>query len=439
MRARVKRQGVDPAEEARQTRREAEKARRAEAEAREHTFKKLSEAYLAASARGFRAGKQKLPKAESTIKKERQNLNKHVAPAIGQRPISQIKRKEIVTLLEDIAARSGEDAANGCLEAIRRCFAYARHKELIENNPAIEISRYARPSRDVIASDAEIKKLWLALEDAKQPKLSKTPNANPGRPRKTTHGRKDSFASATTLQLALLTLQRRGELVAIHKDHIDWGKRLWIIPALNKKERRRGLVPLSPLAVTLLKQAFAHSESEWAFAGRDPQQHLDAQSVTRFMALPGSHTAKWRLLRCRTPPGTSDAFDEPERRRAMVVALLPNAARKAYGNSAGSKAASASSDTASSISTAFIVGAYPPSAHPHLDDESSLPTRRTAHHAIRRLPNDSDATGSPRRDRERIGNFFTDLSRNECGRPKNSFKSWWARQGLNLSALPYKP
>lgn len=284
VRSRVKRQGVDPAEEARQTRREAEQTRKEAAEAREQTFQKLAEAYLSASARGFRAGKQRLPKAQSTIAKERQHLNKHVVPALGERPISQIKRKEIVALLENVAVQSGEDAANGCLEAIRRAFAYGRHKDLLENNPAVEISRYARPPRDVIASDAVLQSLWLTLEETKKPKVSKTPNANPNRPRTGGHGRKDCFPSATALQIALLTLQRRGEIVAIHKDHIDWGRRLWTIPSLNKKERRRGLVPLSPMAIKLLKEAFAHSKSEWAFAGRNPHQHIGAHSLTRFMA-----------------------------------------------------------------------------------------------------------------------------------------------------------
>ena len=61
----------------------------------------------------------------------------------------------------------------------------------------------------------------------------------------------------------------------------------------------------------------------------------------------------WIWLVCSTPP-MSDRFDAPARSRLMVVALLPNASRKANGNSAASNAASARAETASSISTAFI-------------------------------------------------------------------------------------
>src|SRR4051794_33544724 len=60
------------------------------------------------------------------------------------------------------------------------------------------------------------------------------------------------------------------------------------------------------------------------------------------------------LLRWRTPPGTSEVLDDPDRRRRTVVSLLPNAMRNWNGNSSRSNGWLASSDTASSISTAFI-------------------------------------------------------------------------------------
>jgi hypothetical protein len=44
---------------------------------------------------------------------------------------------------------------------------------------------------------------------------------------------------------------------------------------------------------------------------------------------PGAQVAIWMLLRCSTPPGTSDAFDERARSFVIVTSLFPNAARKA--------------------------------------------------------------------------------------------------------------
>ena len=50
----------------------------------------------------------------------------------------------------------------------------------------------------------------------------------------------------------------------------------------------------------------------------------------------------------------SELFVAPERKRLMVVAVLPKASRNAKGNSPGSKGSRARSEMASSISTAFI-------------------------------------------------------------------------------------
>ncbi|RMU66523.1 hypothetical protein ALP29_200361 [Pseudomonas syringae pv. avii] len=71
--------------------------------------------------------------------------------------------------------------------------------------------------------------------------------------------------------------------------------------------------------------------------------------------VPASHTAIWMLLRSSTPPAISDPLLLPARSRLRAVSLLPNAARKANGNSAVSKGWRASSDIADSISTAFMV------------------------------------------------------------------------------------
>ena len=64
-------------------------------------------------------------------------------------------------------------------------------------------------------------------------------------------------------------------------------------------------------------------------------------------------TLMWMLPRCKTP-SMSELFVAPERKRLMVVALLPKAFKNAKGNSTGSKGSRARSEMASSISTAFI-------------------------------------------------------------------------------------
>ena len=60
----------------------------------------------------------------------------------------------------------------------------------------------------------------------------------------------------------MVTLQRGGEVVGIHARELDRDKRLWTLPGERTKNHRPHVVPLSPLAITLLDQAFAFAGGE---------------------------------------------------------------------------------------------------------------------------------------------------------------------------------
>ena len=57
------------------------------------------------------------------------------------------------------------------------------------------------------------------------------------------------------LRLALVTGQRIGEICGARKAEIDLGKAEWTVPVKRTKNRREHVVPLSPLAVDLFKEA----------------------------------------------------------------------------------------------------------------------------------------------------------------------------------------
>jgi integrase len=64
-------------------------------------------------------------------------------------------------------------------------------------------------------------------------------------------------ATGLAIQLAILTLQRGGEVVGIHANEIDRAARLWTIPGERTKNHRTHVVPLSAAASAVLEQAFA--------------------------------------------------------------------------------------------------------------------------------------------------------------------------------------
>lgn len=263
VRGAVAREGADPLKQERAARREAE---RAVERAEDETFRALSALYFTASETGWHGHK---PKAASTLEKERQNWAKHLDPHFGSRAYAEIKRGDVIARIEKIGAASGPGAANTALEVVRQIFTYAEFKELIEVHPAVRIPKFPTENRDVVASEIQLRKLWQELDRIR-------------------HGKRKSAAhSARALQLALLTMQRRGEIARMERSHVDLDRQRWEIPKENKKERRRSVTPLSDWALEIVTEAMAASPGAYLFPARAlggiSDGGIDPHSLTTFM------------------------------------------------------------------------------------------------------------------------------------------------------------
>ena len=257
-------QNEDPAAINRETRERKKANQDLEATRKANSFEVFAARYLTASRKGL-FGRGNRRKAASTLEKEEQHLGKHVLPALGSKPVSEIRRRDILNLRDKLAEAGTPGAANSCVEVVRRVLAFALEREATEANVALGVPILPMAARQVVATEDQLKRLWAALE--------------------TTRGSADAWASATILELALVTMQRRGEIAAISEDEIDWAQALWTIPASRKKERRAAKVPLSQIALELLRDAFARSGGNYAFPSRGgATTPIRPKTVTRFMA-----------------------------------------------------------------------------------------------------------------------------------------------------------
>ena len=166
-------------------------------------------------------------------------------PAFGNRKVKDIKRKDIIRLLDKIMDREAPTAANRNLQLLRQLFRFAIQRDMIETSPceAVDYPAKEKP-RDRVLSDEELT-IFLA----------KLPNMGLSR----------------TIQLVLLfclvTGQRRGEVVNAEKPEFEQG--WWTIPGERTKNGRDHRVPLPPLAKTLLDEITARSgDSTYLFPGR---------------------------------------------------------------------------------------------------------------------------------------------------------------------------
>lgn len=159
-------------------------------------------------------------------------LNKDVLPKWASRKAREITRREVISLLDSIAER-GPIMANQTLAVIRKMFNFAVDRAILEVSPCIRIKAPGPlKQRERVLSDEEIKALWTGLDKAAMA---------PG--------------TRLALKLQLATAQRKGEVALLRWEQVDWNAATWTIPGETAKNGKAHNVPLSPLALDLLKQA----------------------------------------------------------------------------------------------------------------------------------------------------------------------------------------
>jgi integrase len=154
-------------------------------------------------------------------------LERLVYPAIGKRPIEDVRRSEIVRMLDRIEDDCGARTADVTLSIVRRVFHWhARRSDTFRSPIVPGMARHstAAHARARVLSDDELRALWRATETA-------TPYH-------------------TLLRFLLLVGCRRGEAVGMTWNELADG--VWTLPARRNKTGHELVRPLSAAALTLL-------------------------------------------------------------------------------------------------------------------------------------------------------------------------------------------
>jgi integrase len=242
----------------------AERAHKAaEAGKRLHGLDALALEYFEAAEHGMHKPNARAAKRASTVKEERRIYDRFVAPVLARKPVPDIKRSDVQSMVTKIAKASAANARQA-LAVIRQLLAFAVWREVIDANPAHDIAVPAMKPRERVLTDDELKAFWAACE---------TPQAVRGLGITRTMG--------MALQMAALTLQRRSEIVGMKWAEIDRSRRLWTIPASRMKGKRTHLVPLSDFALSILDQC--EGQSEFVFATGRTDTHIEPGALSRAM------------------------------------------------------------------------------------------------------------------------------------------------------------
>jgi integrase len=167
----------------------------------------------------------------STIRSGRaigRQLRREVIPAWGHRSIHDIKRRDISSLIFQVAAQRTPNSAHRLLKGIKRFFSWCLGRAILETSPALGIqSGYREVSRDRVLSDDELACIIKAAREMGGP-----------------------FGGV--VEFLALTGQRREEVNQMTWDKVDLDRRIWTLPAARAKNGRRHVVHLSEQAVAVL-------------------------------------------------------------------------------------------------------------------------------------------------------------------------------------------
>jgi len=184
-----------------------------------------------------------------TLAESKRTLEKYVRPIIGECPVKEIRRPVAISMVERYINTPGQ--ARAVMKIARAMFTWGLHREYVDFNPFAQVSA-AVPvikarSKSRALSDQEIRHVWNALLDIKDPR---------------------SLSTRRALLLILVTGQRPEEVSASTFEEIAVGVKgqsrcqvcrrcgWWTIPWQRIKTRNRReenhRVFLSPLALEIV-------------------------------------------------------------------------------------------------------------------------------------------------------------------------------------------
>jgi integrase len=247
-------QGKDPAAE----KRAAKAAKRAEADAAADTLKAICEEYLKREGAKIRSGDRRAS-----------DLKRLVYPKLGARPIAEIKRSELIRLLDHIEDANGASQSDCTLALLGRIFNWHAARSDDFRSPVVKSMRRTKPSlRERILTDDELRAIWKTADAAADP-------------------------FGPLVQLLLLTGARRNEIAHMRWAEIDDAGN-WTLPAARHKLKTDLTRPLSKAARDVIARLPRIAGCEYMFSG-DGAKKIGGISTRKERFDKASGTSGWTI------------------------------------------------------------------------------------------------------------------------------------------------
>jgi integrase len=185
------------------------------------TVAMLIESYIAKHAGTIKTGKALA-----------QRLRSDVLPIMGNVKLAELHRRDVQRVLDQINERGSPQSERKVFGDIRSMIRWAVSRgdlehDMMQGMKAPGVS----PPRERFLTEEEIAALWEAWPTLLPPRVT------------------------LALKLALVTGQRIGEVTGMTEDELDLRKAVWTIPASRAKNGSQHVVPLTAMALELIKEA----------------------------------------------------------------------------------------------------------------------------------------------------------------------------------------
>ena len=199
-----------------------------------------------------------------------------------KRKISSIHKSDIEAIHAKIGKNHGPYVANRTLSQLSTMFNKAISWGWDGSNPAIGVKKFREISRERFLQGDELPRFFKALEEESNRNLA------------------DFF------MLGILTGARKGNLLTMRWQDVDFDQATWRIP--ETKNGSSHLVPLSPEAIDILKKRFKLKENDWVFSSATSKSgHLEEPKSAWKRILQRSNLKDLRLHDLRRTLGSWQA------------------------------------------------------------------------------------------------------------------------------------
>src|SRR5215212_3378543 len=171
-------------------------------------------------------------------------FNREVLPYWGSWTVGEVRKRDVIALLDRVRERGSPIMANRVLAAVRKFFNWCIGRGILEVSPCSGITAPTREqARYRVLSDEEL----ASVLDA---------------------ARRIGFPFGSIVQVLALAGQRRDEVGRMEWEHLELRRKVWVIPGEHAKNGKPHLVHLSEPVLEILKTVPPTSELVFSGDGR---------------------------------------------------------------------------------------------------------------------------------------------------------------------------